>query len=64
VTVDGAGNFRAPMIILQHDVAGLRTMVASHAADQPNPGPRFGPAKDTFVVEPGSDQPDEWTYRR
>jgi len=52
------------MIILHHDVTGQRNMIASHAADQPNPGPKFGPARDSFLVVPGSDQPDDWKYRR
>jgi Tol biopolymer transport system component len=64
VTVDAAGNFRTSMIILHNDVTGTRAMVASHAAGQPNPGPKFGPARDTFLVVPGSGQPDEWKYRR
>jgi hypothetical protein len=64
VTVGADGAFRAPMIILHKDMLGMRNMVATHAADLPNPGPKFGPTVAPCVVVAGSDQPDEWTYRR
>jgi Tol biopolymer transport system component len=64
VTVGADGTFRAPMIILHKDVRGMRNMVATHAADLPDPGPKFGPTVAPCLVVSGSDQPDDWYYRR